>query len=99
MRCGLPTTLPVYVVATALVLLAPAAGTLAATPAVAQAVQGIAAVVNDDIVSTRELADRVRLVLASTNLPDDPETARRLEQQVLRAIIDEKLQRQEAERL
>jgi peptidyl-prolyl cis-trans isomerase SurA len=62
-------------------------------------VQGIAAVVNDDIVSTGELAERIRLLQASTNLPSDPETSRRLEQQVLRAMIDEKLQRQEAQRL
>ena len=67
--------------------------------AVAQAVQGIAAVVNDDIVSTQELAERVQLARASTGLPDDPNTQRLLTQQVLRALIDEKLQRQEARRL
>lgn len=74
---------------------------LAAPPpaALAQAVQGIAAVVNDDIVTTQALAERMRLVRASTDLPDDPETQRRLAQQVLRALIDETLQRQEARRL
>ncbi|MFO1069866.1 MAG: SurA N-terminal domain-containing protein [Geminicoccaceae bacterium] len=71
----------------------------AAAPVRAQAVQGIAAVVNDDIISTLELADRVRLALISTNLPDDPDTVRRLGQQVLRALIDETLQKQEARRL
>jgi peptidyl-prolyl cis-trans isomerase SurA len=70
-----------------------------AAPARAQAVQGIAAVVNDEIISTLELADRVRLALISTNLPDDPDTVRRLGQQVLRALIDETLQKQEARRL
>lgn len=74
--------------------------TLAAAPDLAaQSVQGIAAVVNDEIVSTRALTDRVGLVLATTNLPADPETRRRVEQQVLRVLIDEALQRQEAARL
>jgi peptidyl-prolyl cis-trans isomerase SurA len=70
-----------------------------ARPGLAQAVQAIAAVVNDEIVSTRALTDRLRLVLATSNLPDDPETRRRVEQQVLRVLIDETLQRQEARRL
>lgn len=65
----------------------------------AQTVQGIAAVVNDDIVSTQEVAERVRLAKASTGLPDDPNTDRLLTQQALRTLIDEALQRQEARRL
>lgn len=68
-------------------------------PALAQAIQGIAAVVNDDIVSTQQLAARVRLARASTGLPDDPNTQRLLTQQALRVLIDEALQRQEARRL
>jgi peptidyl-prolyl cis-trans isomerase SurA len=68
-------------------------------PALAQAPQGIVAVVNDDIVTSQALANRMRLVRASTDLPDDPETMRRVAQQVLRALIDETLQRQEARRL
>ena len=68
-------------------------------PVEAQIVQGIAAVVNDDIVSTQELAERVRLARASTGLPDDPNTQRLLTQQALRTLIDEKLQAQEAKRL
>ena len=68
-------------------------------PVEAQVVQGIAAVVNDDIVSTQELAERVRLARASTGLPDDPNTQRLLLQQALRTLIDEKLQAQEARRL
>lgn len=87
----------IQAVAGAAVLLALALGS-AATPR-AQAVQGIAAVVNDDIVSTRAVLDRVQLVLATTNLPGDAETRLRLEQQVLRVLIDEALQRQEAARL
>jgi peptidyl-prolyl cis-trans isomerase SurA len=81
------------------VWLVPVAGHLALPPAAAQSVQGIAAVVNEDIVSTQELENRVRLALATSNLPNDAEMQRRLSQQVLRAMIDEKLQRQEAARL
>jgi peptidyl-prolyl cis-trans isomerase SurA len=80
-------------------LAAPADGVLLAPSARAQTVQSIAAVVNDDIVSTQELDNRVRLALATSNLPNDAEMQRRLSQQVLRAMIDEKLQRQEAQRL
>jgi peptidyl-prolyl cis-trans isomerase SurA len=75
------------------------AGPFLAGTARAQTVQGIAAVVNDDIVSTQQLAERVRLARASTDLPDDPNTQRLLTQQVLRTLIDETLQRQEARRL
>jgi peptidyl-prolyl cis-trans isomerase SurA len=61
--------------------------------------QRIAAVVNDDVITSQELSTRVNLVLASSGAPSDPETRRRLMQQVLRAIVDEKLQMQEAKRL
>jgi peptidyl-prolyl cis-trans isomerase SurA len=61
--------------------------------------QRIAAVVNGDVITSQELSTRVNLVLASSGAPSDPETRRRLMQQVLRAIVDEKLQMQEAERL
>lgn len=86
----------------ALLLLALGLGAGAGVPparAVAQTAQGIAAVVNDNIVTTQMLADRMRLVRASTDLPSDPETDRRLTEQVLRGLIDEALQKQEARRL
>jgi peptidyl-prolyl cis-trans isomerase SurA len=81
-------------------LLALAGPTGAATPALAQqAPQRIAAVVNDDIVTVQDLADRLDLALATSGLPNQPETRRSLAPQVLRGVIDEKLQLQEAERL
>ena len=63
-----------------------------------QSVQGIAAVVNDDIVSTQELRDRLALTLLFSNLPADLETQQRVAPQVLRRVIDEQLQLQEARR-
>lgn len=73
---------------------------LIAGPASAQvATQRIAAVVNDEVITSQELSARVNLVLATSGAPTDPQTQRRLMQQVLRGVIDEKLQLQEAERL
>lgn len=65
----------------------------------AQEVQRIVALVNDDVVSLYDLDSRLRLVLVSSNLPDTPENRRRIQPQIIRTLIDEKLQRQEAERL
>ena len=65
----------------------------------ADAVQRIAAVVNNDIISSGELADRIDLAILISGLPDDPETRRRLAPQVLRGLIDERLQVQAAQRL
>ncbi len=59
----------------------------------------IAAVVNDSIVTDGDLAARIKLVEASSNLPDTPENRKRLQPQVLRSLIDESLQTQEAKRL
>ena len=70
-----------------------------ASPAVGQDVVRIAAVVNDDVISVHDLAARLRLVLVSIRLPDTPDNRRRFAPQVLRSLINEKLQLQEAKRL
>jgi peptidyl-prolyl cis-trans isomerase SurA len=58
----------------------------------------IAAVVNDDVISVEDLDSRIKMVLLSSNLPDTPEMRARLAPQVLRTLIDEQLQLQEAKR-
>jgi len=58
----------------------------------------IAAVVNDEIISIFDVVSRMRLVMISSNIPDTPETRQRIGPQVLRSLIDEKLQLQEAKR-
>jgi peptidyl-prolyl cis-trans isomerase SurA len=58
----------------------------------------IAAVVNDEVISIFDLISRMRLVMASSNIPDSPETRQRLGAQVLKGLIDEKLELQEAKR-
>ncbi len=75
---------------------------LAAPAALAQNAAGgprIAAVVNEDVITTQDLEARLNLVTATSGAPPDPEVRRRLTQQVLRGFIDEKLQLQEAKRL
>ena len=70
-----------------------------ANHASAQGVLRIAAVVNEDVISAYDLAQRVRMVMITSSLPNTPETRRRLTPQVLRNMIDEHLQSQEAKRL
>ncbi|MBD3661021.1 MAG: SurA N-terminal domain-containing protein, partial [Arenibacter algicola] len=60
---------------------------------------GIAAVVNDDVISMLDLETRVNLVVATTNMPDTEETRARIRPQILRGLIDEKLMLQEAKRV
>ncbi|MBM3583480.1 MAG: hypothetical protein FJX36_03365 [Alphaproteobacteria bacterium] len=67
--------------------------------AAAQDTQRIAAVVNDDVISTLDLAERVELVVRTTGLADNQESRERIRPQVMRTLIDERLQIQEAARL
>ena len=69
---------------------------LVAAPVPAQETLRIAAVVNDEVVSVYDLVNRTRLALLSTGLPDNPDVRRRLQPQVLRGLIDERIQSQEA---
>src|SRR5579863_1571598 len=72
---------------------------LAGGPAIAQETR-IAAIVNDDVVSLSDLGNRVQLVMRSSGMPVDNQQVReRVQAQVLRNLIDEKLQLQEAKRL
>lgn len=61
--------------------------------------QGIAAVVNDKIVSQYDLQQRIKLIMATSGIPDTPENISRIRAQVLRGLIDESLETQEAKRL
>ena len=70
---------------------------LACDPAGAQ--QRIVAVVNDDVISAQDLDDRLQLVTLTSGIPDSEEARARLAPQVLRSLIEETLQLQEAERL
>lgn len=69
---------------------------LAAAPVAAQDVQRIAAIINDDMVSEYDIEIRLNLVLSATGASSNPEERRRLRQQILQGLVDEKLQVQEA---
>ncbi len=71
----------------------------AAPAAQALTPQRIAAVVNDDVVSAQDLDSRLQLVMVSSGIPDSPQARERLAPQVLRGLIEETLQLQEASRL
>ncbi|MDA0340607.1 MAG: peptidylprolyl isomerase [Proteobacteria bacterium] len=70
-----------------------------AADAMAQDLQRIAAVVNDKIISVRDLDNRTDLVVKVSKLPNTQQTHSRLHPQILRLLIEEQLQLQEAERL
>ena len=65
----------------------------------AQETLGIAAVVNEEVVSLYDLESRINLLIATSNQVNTPENRRRHARQVLNQLINEKLQLQEAERL
>lgn len=71
----------------------------APAPAQAQETQRIAAIVNEDIISSQDLASRLRIVLASSGLANTAEAQRRLLPQVLQNYVDDQLKLQEAARL
>src|ERR1700743_1275831 len=51
----------------------------------------IAAVVNDEVISVYDLVSRLRMTLLSSNIPDTPDARQKVEAQVLRSLVDEKL--------
>lgn len=58
----------------------------------------IAAVVNQDAISEADVRDRLRLILASSGLPDTPDMRQRALGQVLDSLVDEQIKMQEAAR-
>lgn len=72
-----------------------AALTGAASPAVAQNAEGVAAIVNDHVISTFDVRQRATLLLVSSGIQSTPEMMQRAQQQALRDLIDERLQLQE----
>ncbi len=65
----------------------------------ARDVEGIAAVVNDQVISLYDVDQRVDLFFASSGIKKSAEMTERMRQQVLRSLVDEKLQLQEAARV
>lgn len=79
-------------------LLAPALAALSlfGTAAFAQQVEGIAAVVNDEPITTLDVRNRMRLIISSAGIQPNEEILMRIQEQALDGLIDETLQLQTA---
>ena len=75
----------------------------AAAPAAPAQPQGMteyaAAVVNDEIISTYDLAQRMRLLIATTGVQPSEQTLPQIQQEALISLVDEALQFQELRRV
>jgi peptidyl-prolyl cis-trans isomerase SurA len=71
--------------------------TIAAPGALAQSTEGVAALVNDQPITTVDVRNRMRLIIASTGLTQiDPATLAQIQDQAIRGLVDENLQLQAA---
>ena len=61
--------------------------------------ESVAAIVNDDIISTYDLAQRMRLLIATTGVQPTQENLPEFQQQALLSLVDERLQLQELKRV
>lgn len=82
-----------------LIAAAVAALSLTAPAAPALAGESIAAIVNDDVITNTDVAQRMEMIIKSSNLPDTAEFRDRIAPQVISALIQEQIQLQESERL
>ena len=59
----------------------------------------IVAIVNDEPITMMDLDGRLKLIIISSNLPNNVDTRKNLSGQVLQSLINERLQQQEAKKL
>lgn len=85
----------------ALAVLAPTAQAASRkdVPATVAPAMGIVATVNDDAITSSDLENRMRLMMLGSGIQPSPEILARLRGQVLRSLIDERLQLKEAKDL
>lgn len=57
----------------------------------------IAAVVNDEVITLMDVSDRLQLIIGTTGISDTEETRKQLYPRIVRALVEERLQIQEAE--
>src|SRR5690606_28783325 len=69
-----------------------------AAPVNAQNAEGVAAIVNDKVISTFDVRQRAAMLLMFANLQPTPELLERARTQALRDLVDEQLQVDEASR-
>ncbi len=75
--------------------LAAAALAGAPLPAFAQLAEGVAAIVNDSVISTYDVRVRANMLLVSAGIQSNPEMLERARAQAMQELIDERLQLQE----
>src|SRR6056300_767110 len=90
---------PMFLTASSLLLTLAFAVAQPAWAAIDRDVEGIAAIVNDQVISLFDVDQRVDLVFATSGLEKSNDMRERIRQQVLRSLVDEKLQMQEADRV
>jgi peptidyl-prolyl cis-trans isomerase SurA len=73
-----------------------AAALIAAPPALAQLAEGVAAIVNDHVISTFDVRQRATLLLVSAGLQQTADLQERARAQALHDLIDERLEEEEA---
>src|SRR5258708_9365237 len=61
--------------------------------------ESVAAIVNDDIISTYDLAQRMRLLIATSGVQATQDTLPEFQKEALRSLVDERLQIQELRRV
>jgi peptidyl-prolyl cis-trans isomerase SurA len=61
--------------------------------------ESVAAIVNDEIISTYDLAQRMRLLIATTGVQPTQDTLPQFQQEALVSLVDERLQLQELRRV
>ena len=75
-----------------------AVAAIGAQPASAQMAEAVAAIVNDNLISTFDVRQRANLILLSAGVRSTPEIQQRARAQALRDLVDERLQLQEAKK-
>ncbi len=64
----------------------------------AQVAEGVAAIVNDQVISTFDVRQRMKMIISSARVQPDEQTILRVQQQALNDLVEERLQIQESEK-
>jgi peptidyl-prolyl cis-trans isomerase SurA len=65
----------------------------------AQSIQAISVIVNDEVISRYDVNQRIKLILVTSGIPATEENLKRIEDQSIKALINERIQLQEASKL
>ncbi len=77
---------------------APKAAEQSPAAAPAGAVEAISAIVNEDLITTYDVRQRMLLIIASTGIQANDQNVKQIQDQALRSLIEENLQLQEAKK-